>query len=154
MLKWAFGLIGAGLLLVVYWQFNPYEVDFLPRCPFHAFTGFTCPGCGSQRSLHYLLHLEVAEALRENALLVLSLPYLLTYGLFRLAGWDRQKPSLRKALFGPRAIKVIMLVIVLFWIGRNGWASSRGGGIQPDPPKAAFRLQTRKSNWWAGGEHA
>lgn len=126
-LKWVFGLAGLGLLLLVYWQFNPYEVDFLPRCAFHTFTGFTCPGCGSQRSVHFLLHLDVVRALHENALLVLSLPYLLTYSLFRLRGWDHRRPALRKTLFGPRAIRVILLVIVSFWIGRNVWAAVGGG---------------------------
>lgn len=141
MIKWIFALVGVGLLLIVYRQFNPYEVDFLPRCPFQAFTGFTCPGCGSQRSLHFLLHLDVVTALRENALLVLSLPYLLTYGLFRLRGWDRHRPSLRKALFGPRAIQVILLVIVLFWIGRNAWVASRGESPNPLPASQAHSAQ-------------
>ncbi|CAN5847046.1 DUF2752 domain-containing protein [soil metagenome] len=141
MIRWILALVGVGGLLLVYRQFNPYEVDFLPRCPFQAFTGFTCPGCGSQRSLHFLLHLEVVTALRENALLVLSLPYLLTYGLFRLSRWDQRRPSLRKALFGPRAIQVILLVIVLFWIGRNAWAASRGEGSNPLPSRQAHFAQ-------------
>jgi hypothetical protein len=139
-LKWASGLAGLGVLLLVYRQFNPYEVDFLPRCSFHAFTGFTCPGCGSQRSLHFLLHLDLVRAFGENPLLVLSLPYLLIYGLFRLRGWDQRRPALRKALFGPAAIKVILVVIVSFWLGRNAWDAKGGdlpGPISPAEAPAA-----------------
>lgn len=138
--KGALGLVGLGGLLLVYWQFNPYEVDFLPRCAFHAFTGFTCPGCGSQRSVHFLLHLDLVTALRENALLVLALPYLLTYGLFQLQGWDHRRPALRKALFGPRAIRVILLVIVFFWIGRNVWAAVGGGSPDRISPVEAASI--------------
>lgn len=34
-------------------------------------------GCGSQRVLHYLLHGEINEAFKANALLVCALPFLL-----------------------------------------------------------------------------
>lgn len=48
---------------------------YLP-CPFHWLTGFFCPGCGSQRALHDLLHARIGEAFGHNALLVVSLPLL------------------------------------------------------------------------------
>src|SRR5262245_32004982 len=58
---------------VLYW-FNPAHYGFYPRCALHETTGLLCPGCGSLRALHQLLHGNVAEAFRLNALLVLSLP--------------------------------------------------------------------------------
>lgn len=48
----------------------------LPSCPLHALTGIYCPGCGSTRCLHALVHLDLAGALAMNPLLVISLPLL------------------------------------------------------------------------------
>jgi len=65
-------IIGAAALL--------YAVDparsllFLP-CPFHAFTRLYCPGCGSLRATHHLLHGRVGTALGLNPLMVLAAPF-------------------------------------------------------------------------------
>ena len=69
--------------LVVYFLFDPATTPF-PRCPFLMLTGWQCPGCGSQRAIHSLLHLDIVAAWRYNALLVLSIPYLL---LLVVAEW-------------------------------------------------------------------
>src|SRR5438067_2053494 len=53
---------------------DPAHFDFYPKCAFYQSTGLLCPGCGSLRALHQLLHGHWAEALRFNALLVLFLP--------------------------------------------------------------------------------
>jgi hypothetical protein len=55
--------------------FNPAEHAFYPACYFHAVTGLNCPGCGSLRALHQLLHGHIAEAARLNLLLLLGLSY-------------------------------------------------------------------------------
>lgn len=52
-------------------------------CPFRAATGWQCPGCGSQRALHELLHLNLREAFRHNALFVVALPTALILFLFK-----------------------------------------------------------------------
>src|SRR5688572_33212988 len=64
----------AGVLLFV---LEPGRSVFLPGCPFRALTGFTCPGCGTTRGLHQLLHGNLGTAFEHNPLLVLSLPFLL-----------------------------------------------------------------------------
>ena len=38
------------------------------------YTGLKCPGCGFQRAIHSLLHLDFVIDFRFNALLVSSLP--------------------------------------------------------------------------------
>lgn len=63
---------GAGILFF----FNPTQYGFYPVCYFHAITGLSCPGCGSLRAMHQLLHGHVVEAARLNLLLVLCLPCL------------------------------------------------------------------------------
>ena len=66
------------ILIVVYKNYNPYDYDYFPECPFKKFIGYECAGCGSQRAIHYLLNFEISNAMRENLLLVISIPYILT----------------------------------------------------------------------------
>lgn len=64
----------AGAVLI--FRFDPRTAAFFPRCPLHAVTGLHCPGCGSTRALHSLLHGDLLGALKMNAFLVFSLPLL------------------------------------------------------------------------------
>lgn len=96
------------------------ESTWFPKCPFRTLTGLLCPGCGSQRAIHNLLNLDIRGAFEQNALLVLSIPYLLTGLYFELV-----KPSSttllawRQRLFGQQAIKIILVVVICFWVLRN-----------------------------------
>ncbi|TRZ53397.1 DUF2752 domain-containing protein [bacterium] len=105
---------------MLYKNFNPEQHPNFPKCPFKTLTGYQCPGCGSQRAIHYLANFKIANAFKENQLLVFSIPYLLTGYAFELI----RKPSsrifkLRKILFGKTAIYFILLVIFAFWFARN-----------------------------------
>lgn len=76
----ALGLLAGSLIItvgsaVLYWV-DPAESDIYPPCPFHAVTGLYCPGCGSTRALHQLLHGHLGEAFGLNPLMILMLPYL------------------------------------------------------------------------------
>ncbi|MDZ7639607.1 MAG: DUF2752 domain-containing protein [Bryobacterales bacterium] len=68
----ALGAMGAGALFLS----PPERSWFLPACPIHAATGFFCPGCGTARALHALLHGRLAEAIDANLLLIALLPAL------------------------------------------------------------------------------
>ena len=67
--------VSLGPLLMLYF-FAPTQYSFYPRCLFHALTGLSCPGCGSLRALHHLLHGHWGAAFHYNALLILLLPFL------------------------------------------------------------------------------
>jgi hypothetical protein len=60
---------------LVYW-FDPAETHLFPPCPFHALTGLYCPGCGSTRAIHQLLHGCLTGAISMNPLMVILLPFL------------------------------------------------------------------------------
>lgn len=68
-----------GCFVLIFFFFNPATELFVP-CPFYLITGFYCPGCGSQRAIHLLLHGDILGAFRFNPLMVLTLPILI-YGL-------------------------------------------------------------------------
>ena len=60
--------------VVIYSTFDPSASRWFPRCPFLMLTGLKCPGCGTQRAIHALLHGDVLSALRFNALLPVIIP--------------------------------------------------------------------------------
>jgi hypothetical protein len=103
----------------IYFLFSPEESSFFPQCPFHRLTGWDCPGCGSQRAAHHLLHLQIKEAFISNPLLVIAIPYLAVGLYFEYLGGKERFPKARSILFGLKAIIIIFVLIVLFWIGRN-----------------------------------
>jgi hypothetical protein len=98
----ALGVIG-GVLFVLF-VFNPASSSFYLPCPFHRLTGLYCPGCGSLRAMHQLLHGNLPAAFGLNPLMVLALMR------------NRPQKSVIIPAFG---IWLILLIIVLFWILRN-----------------------------------
>ena len=107
-------------LLFVYRSFNPEHTGFFPRCPFYSITGYQCPGCGSQRAIHYLLNFEFKAAVNENLLMVLFIPYLIAAFIFNsFRNLSPGQEKWRRFLFGQYAIYLVIVVIIIFWIARN-----------------------------------
>lgn len=107
-------------IAVVYKHLDPAVVPIFPRCPFRLLTGYLCPGCGSQRAIHHLLNLDLPGAWRMNPLLVIALPYLLLGLILKpMSHHSARGARLLDQLYGYRASVVALVVIVLFWIGRN-----------------------------------
>src|SRR2546423_1716517 len=72
--------------------FNPAQSGYYPLCLFHQSTGMLCPGCGSLRAMHQLLHGHVLAAMHYNALLVLSVPPGVWFGARFMAAKVKGKP--------------------------------------------------------------
>ena len=95
----------AGALLLFF--FNPETTSFYPRCPFYVLTGLKCPGCGTLRGIHALLHFRIIDALRFNPLMVVSIPLIVVL------------------LISPRSCKsvwmsrIVLFVVLVYWIMRN-----------------------------------
>jgi hypothetical protein len=106
-------------LALVYFFLDP-SVFPMPRCPFFSLTGYLCPGCGSQRAVHSLLHLDFLQAFRFNPLMVVSLPYVALGGVvFLLDKSNKYVLWLRLNLYGRYAVYAWGVIIVLYWIFRN-----------------------------------
>ena len=95
---------------------NPETTAFYPKCLFHEWTGLYCPGCGSTRALHCLLHGELREALRNNALVVLALPLL---GGVLLARTIRHRPPIVARQSKLQWLWLVLAGIVVFGVLRN-----------------------------------
>ncbi|ETK00950.1 hypothetical protein N425_12485 [Tannerella sp. oral taxon BU063 isolate Cell 2] len=112
-------LVGIVVLAIVYYRVSPTSSVFFPKCAFLMLTGLKCPGCGSQRAVHALLHADLASAFAHNALLVLSLPYLALLIGARLYVYLHPASSLRSTLESPLAIRTYFVITIAFWIARN-----------------------------------
>lgn len=112
-------LVGIVVLAIVYYRVSPTSSVFFPKCAFLLLTGLKCPGCGSQRAVHALLHADLASAFAHNALLVLSLPYLALLIGARLYVYLHPTSSLRSTLESPLAIRTYFVIAIAFWIARN-----------------------------------
>ena len=97
---------------------EPGKSRLLPVCPFRALTGFTCPGCGSTRGMHQLLHGNAVAAFELNPLLLLALPFLL-YALLRYSHRVMSGQSPQPNALAPKYIYTIFGVVLFFWIFRN-----------------------------------
>lgn len=110
-------LLAAAAFLL--YRFDPEEAAVFPRCLFLVVTGYECPGCGTQRALHHLFHLELSSAFSENGLILFLLPYLLLGGYLAFFNGNRQFPGLARLLFGKRAAIIVVSLILLYWVARN-----------------------------------
>ena len=114
-LLWTMAALAAVALLCL---FNPAESRIFPPCPFRAFTGFECPGCGSTRALHQLLHGDVTTAVALNPLLLVFAP-ILGYALLSTVVLAVRGRPLPRPRLHSRWIWALLAVVVLFWVVRN-----------------------------------
>jgi len=108
----------AAVGLVLLRAFDPARSWIFPPCPVHYLTGCYCPGCGSLRAIHALLHGDVHRAWAMNPLTIVLLPFV-AYGLFSeilvgLRGRGLPQPRLSSS-----AIYALGCMIVLFGVIRN-----------------------------------
>jgi hypothetical protein len=108
-------MVGGAVLLAV---FDPATSGLFPPCPLRYLTGWYCPGCGSLRAVHQLLHGNLRAAWALNPLTVVLLPFLAyglaSFALFELRGQGLPQPFLRAGW-----IRTLCAVIILFGIARN-----------------------------------
>lgn len=110
------GATAVGVGAVVFF-FNPSTHGFYPACLFHQLTGWNCPGCGMTRGLYALLHGDVRLALKDNALLVLTMA-----GLAVWSGWFTVRKLRNQPMrlnVSPRLACAFVVLAVVFGVLRN-----------------------------------
>lgn len=117
--KLGFICLTAGAFVYLYYSFNPSSSNLFPRCPTYSLFGIYCPGCGSQRALHQLLHFNIIEAFRFNPLLVILFP-LIVYGvLVKLYDFVCFKKTEIKLFNNNFFTYSLLVIVILYWILRN-----------------------------------
>ncbi len=121
-LLWAGALAVIAAGAVYLFVMDPHKPGRFPSCPFWSLTGFHCPGCGSLRALHCLMHGHVGAAASRNILALLLLP-VAAYGA--IIDFTEGRPI----IMGRRSIKlprlpsktplVLLAVIMAYWVIRN-----------------------------------
>lgn len=114
-------LLTAGALAVcaLYLLFDPAQTWWMPKCPMHFLTGLDCPGCGSQRALHALLHGDLRGAWEANAFLTVIIPTTAVTGYAELT--RQRNPRLYRAVTSPAAIYGILGLTIAWTVARNLW---------------------------------
>ncbi len=116
-IKIIFGTIGLFIGLMIYFSYNPSSSSIFPKCPFLVLTGYKCPGCGSQRVVHSLLHLDIVSAFKYNAFMVASLPIiaLLLFAEIKRTTNYKLYSSIQKPIY----IWIYFVCVLLWWFLRN-----------------------------------
>ncbi len=124
------------LSAMVIFEFEPSRFSFFPVCLFHKMTGLLCPGCGSLRALHQLLHGNLSLAFAFNPLLLVCCPFAAWWGVkyFIIRSRSASDPlpvrampggrleSSGQSAFTRRSIGLVgfgIVVVVTFTIWRN-----------------------------------
>lgn len=97
----------------VLYTYPPAETSFYPRCVFKSATGLDCPGCGSTRAAHAILHGRFGDAFRLNPMLFLAgaVFAFATPSLLR----GEQPAFMTHRWFG----RAVLAVLLVWWVGRN-----------------------------------
>lgn len=115
-------LITIGVIAVIVLLFlalvDPATMIFAPKCMFKYLTGYDCPACGIQRSLHALLNGDTVTALRYNYFLLISIPYFIAIAITTF--WKADLiVKMGYYVQHPKVVRAILVLIIIWWIVRN-----------------------------------
>ena len=102
--------------LIVIFIFNPEKTVWMPPCPSHMLTGYDCPGCGTLRALHALMHGDVAAAWNYNAAVFFALPVM---AALAVAPHTRPHSPLRRFADSRRTPIAVFIALVAWTVFRN-----------------------------------
>jgi hypothetical protein len=111
-------MLSITVAIVMLHFFDPASSGLFPPCPLRYLTGWYCPGCGSLRALHQLLHGNLRAAWTLNPLTVLLLPFLV-YGMASYVFYEVRRQHLPRLFLPAIWIRLLCAIIVLFGIARN-----------------------------------
>lgn len=103
---------------IILYYFNPAGSQLYPSSPFRTLTGLYCPGCGSLRAVHQLLHGHLFAALDLNPLMVLTTPYLI-YSFISYTSPVILGQQISQIYVKPAWIWLFLKVVLVYWVLRN-----------------------------------
>jgi len=104
--------------IALFYFWNPANNIIFPKCLFYSATNLYCPGCGSQRAIHQLLHGNLLTGLKFNYLIGF-LVVVLAYQCYVFVAIRYFHRTIKNLLHKPIATKLILVVVILFWVFRN-----------------------------------
>lgn len=110
--------IGIIVGITILYLYNPEKKGIFPPCPFKYITGLYCPGCGTLRGIHQLLHGNFLKALHMNPLMVLSIPFIVFVKAYE---WYHKfiKNNNKRLVFTHNFYIILLTIIFSYWILRN-----------------------------------
>ena len=107
----------AVLLFPLYVKISRLITTVIPGCALHDFLKLYCPFCGGTRAIEALLSLNVVEAIRCNALVIVLLAVgVVLYGI----AWGRLFRGETKLISIPiGGWRALLVAIILFGVVRN-----------------------------------
>jgi hypothetical protein len=113
------GLFVGGLALAIVLHVGDPAAASFPACPFYVMTGLYCPGCGTLRCLHALMHADLRSAAGYNVMTVLLAPVLVAAWLaVGVAGIGGRGPA--RLWVPPRWLGLALAgTLLAFWALRN-----------------------------------
>ena len=94
---------------------DPATSSIFPPCLWRATTGWLCPGCGSARALHALVHGRVIDAVGFNPLAVAAIP-IVGLAVGDVSGATRDAITYRVKAWH---LRLLVAVVIGFGILRN-----------------------------------
>ncbi|MDE6161123.1 MAG: DUF2752 domain-containing protein [Muribaculaceae bacterium] len=107
----------AAAVCVYYYFVDPAAAGAAPRCVLRAATGYDCPGCGTQRALHALLHGRLSEAWNFNPAAFVAVPLAAAYAVAEAV--PGRFARIERLLYRPAFIMAIAAAVTAWWILRN-----------------------------------
>lgn len=104
-------------LAAVYFMFDPNTEGAFPKCGFYVLTGWKCPGCGSQRALHALLHGDVLAAFRFNMWIPVAIIYIAFVVAVMLFG--KQGSRFSEIVTNKYMLAAFLVFTLLWFVLRN-----------------------------------
>lgn len=107
-------------ILGIYLLYNnsPLQSSIYPSCPVYSLAKLHCPGCGTARALHDLVHFRLLEAIDHNPMTIFFTPIIIysigAYFVREFFGKRLPEPFKRA-----RSVRILLVVIIVFTILRN-----------------------------------
>lgn len=100
--------------IYILYKYNPSTSGFYPPCPTKYLLGIECPGCGSLRASHALLHGRIAEAWHLNPMLLLTIPFIL---LLLFTGILRSHNRVLDLIYNKLNNRISLIIIAFILLG-------------------------------------